>query len=51
MCKKFIDLPDSIKVELLLYGSPALSFTQNSSIIKASISYCIKSECFKGNLF
>ena len=31
--KKFIDLPDSSKVELLLYGCPNLSFTQNSSII------------------
>ena len=29
LCKKFIDLPDSSKVELLLYGSLDLSFTQN----------------------
>ena len=51
ICKKFIDLPDSSKVELLLYGSPYLSFTQNSSIINAYINYIIKSECFKGDLF
>ena len=51
ICKKFIDLPDSSKVELLLYRSPDLSFTQNSSIINASINYTIKSERFKGNLF
>ena len=50
-CKKFVDLPDSIKVELLLYRSPDLSFTQNSSIINASIKYITKSGRFKGNLF
>ena len=48
---KFIDLQDSSKLELLLYGSPVLSFTQNSSMINASINYIIKSERFKGNLF
>ena len=47
----FIDLPDSSKVELLLYGSANLCFTQKSSISNASISYIIKSDCFKGNLF
>ena len=41
ICKKFIDLPDSCKVELLLYGSPDLSFTQSLSIIDASINYKI----------
>ena len=51
ICKKFIDLPDSGKVELLLYGSPDLNFTQNSSIINTFINYIIKSEGFKGNLF
>ena len=51
ICKKFIELPDSSKVELCLYGSPDLSFTQNSLIINASINYIIKSQCFKGNLF
>ena len=51
ICKKFIDLPDSSKVELLLYGSPDLSFTQNPSIINGSINYIIKSEHFKGNVF
>ena len=50
MCKKFIDLPDSSKVELLSYRSPDLLFTQNSLIINASIDYIVKSECFKGNL-
>ena len=49
--KKFIDLPGSIKVELLLYGSPDRSFTQNSSLNNASINYTIKSECFTMNLF
>ena len=43
--------PDSSKVELVLYGSPDLRFTQNSSIICSSIIYIIKSERFKGNLF
>ena len=51
MCKKFVDLPDSGKVELLLYGSPDLRFTHNSSIINASINYNIKPERCKGNLF
>ena len=51
ICKKFIYLPDSSKVELLLYGSSDLSFTQNTSIINASINYIIKSERFKGNHF
>ena len=44
--KKFINLPDSSKVELIY-----LSFTQNSSIINGSINYIMKSERFKGNLF
>ena len=51
ICRKFVDLPDSSKVELLLCGSPDLSFIQNSSIINASINFITKSECFKGNLF
>ena len=46
----FIDLPDSSTVELLVYGSPDLSFTQNSLIPNATINYIIKSECFKRNL-
>ena len=49
--KKFIDLPDSSKVELLLYVSPDLSFTQNSLLNNAFIDYVIKSECFTMNLF
>ena len=36
ICKKFIDFPDPSKVELLLYGSPDLRFTQNTWIIKVS---------------
>ena len=51
ICKTFIELPDSSKVELRLYGSPDLSFTQNLLIINASINYIIKSQCFMGNLF
>ena len=51
ICKTFIDLPDSSKVELLLYGISVLSFTQNSLIIYVSINNIIKPELFKGNLF
>ena len=37
-------IPDPGKVELLLYGSPDLNLTQNSSIINGSIDYSIKSK-------
>ena len=47
ICKKFIDLPDSSKLELPRYVNPDLSFTQNSSIINATVNYIIKSERFK----
>ena len=42
ICNEFVDLPDLSKVQMFLYGSPDLRFTQNSSIINASISYIIK---------
>ena len=48
--KKFIDFSDSRKVELLLYGSLDLCFTQNLSIINASINYIINASrkiCFE----